>query len=403
MKLFVLAVLVAAGCDSSAPGIGNGGQGGSASQPDAPGLDASVDAEGAMCPAGTGSSWSCVGQARARCTAGTVETETCEFGCVPRTGGDAVCSCGSFASYTLWNCTSDGDLHKCDQGAWLTFSCGGRGCEVQPDGIADRCRLAPGAILQTTLDRLGAECGQFSPSTTCGLAVRDLATGETAGHQSDRVFESASEAKAVWVAAALDDRGVAAVEPYATPVFRDSDNTAASGVIDLLASPDRINTYMWNVAGMTHSGFCRWDGRYASNCPSTLGGYNFLTADDASDFMTRLWNGVLMSAAETDTQLAWMLLSPRSGGDGGWLGTQLPATARAGMHHKAGWYPPSSESNDIGVVEIDASHAYSVAIYMADGTDYDGRQLPMLEYASCVIYHAVARDLADPFQGCTHP
>ena len=40
---------------------------------------------------------------------------------------------------------------------------------------------------------------------------------------------------------------------------------------------------------------------------------------------------------------------------------------------------------------------------MDGGSDYDGTQLPMMEFASCVLYHAVASDTADPFAACTHP
>jgi beta-lactamase class A len=239
--------------------------------------------------------------------------------------------------------------------------------------------------------------------------VRDLATGTEAHYRGNAFYVSASSAKAVWVAAALYDTSIVDVMPYSVPVFRDSDNLAAGQVIDLLVSPDRVNTFMWNDVGLPDSGFCAWGfghPRDASNCPSVLGGDNFFTADDMLQFTTALWDRSLLGDARAQAELAWMLLSPRSG-YGGWLGTQLPATARAAMHHKAGWLPPSevpgySNSNEIGIIEIPGGHAYAVAILMDGGHDYDLKQLPMMEYASCVIYHAVAGDAPDPFAACTH-
>ena len=218
------------------------------------------------------------------------------------------------------------------------------------------------------------------------------------------------EAKAIWVAAALHDTSVAAVMPYAMPIFVNSDNYASGSVIDLLSSPARVNTYMWDVAGMANSGFCNWSfgrTRHAANCPATAGGDNFFTANDVVTFLSRMWNGMLMPADATRSELQWLTWSPRSG-YGGWIGTQLPAAVRANVHHKAGWLPPDvvpgySNSNDIGIVEVSPGHAYAVALLMNGGTSYNTRQLPLLEYASCVIFHAVANDQPDPFAGCTHP
>ena len=56
-------------------------------------------------------------------------------------------------------------------------------------------------------------------------------------------------------------------------------------------------------------------------------------------------------------------------------------------------------TNEIGIVETPNGHAYGVAILMSGATDYNGTQLPLMEYASCVIYHAVAGDAA----ACTPP
>jgi hypothetical protein len=55
------------------------------------------------------------------------------------------------------------------------------------------------------------------------------------------------------------------------------------------------------------------------------------------------------------------------------------------------------------MVQVPGYHAYAVGIAMTGGQNYDGKQLPMVEYASCVIYHAVAKDVADPFTTCRAP
>ena len=363
------------------------------------------------CPASIDARWSCDGSDRVRCVDGVVQRLRCDFGCTAATcGDDATCGCGANSAFKVWNCLSDGDLYDCPgSNIYVTQSCGGRGCSAQPMGLDDRCNATPGS-LQAVVTRLGGECGTFSPGTTCGLALRDLATGEVANARGDTWYVSASSAKAMWVAAALYDTSIAAVQPFAGPIFTSSDNSAAGKVIDLLSSPDRVNTFLWNDVGTPDSGFCHWSydkTREATSCPSTASGDNFFTANDTVLFLTALWQKTLLGDAASRAELGWMQLSPRTG-YGGWLGTQLPAAARATMHHKAGWLPPSevpgySVSNEIGVVEVPGGHAYAVSILMSGGSDYDNRQLPVMEYASCVLYHAVASDVADPFAACTHP
>ena len=340
---------------------------------------------------------------------GALQRDACAFGCNgPADGDDASCACGANAAFSHWNCLADGDLHACPGGIYTRRVCGKGGCTAGPVGTDDVCNIQISA-LGPVVARLGGECAQFSPGTTCGIAVRDLVTGETASARGDVPFVSASSAKALWVAAALYDVGVDAVAPHADPIFRSSDNYESGAVIDLLASPARVNTFMWNDVGLATSGYCAWGfghPRNAANCPPSMGGDNFFTAADVVVFLTALWDGSLLGAAPSHAELEWMKLSPRSG-YGGWLGTQLPAVARATMHHKAGWLPPSavpgySNANDIGIVEPPGGHPYAVALLFDGGQSYDAKQLPTLEYASCAIYHAVAGD-ADPFAVCTHP
>jgi beta-lactamase class A len=372
--------------------------------------DGASDGASARCPLGLSERWSCEdATSRARCVSGAVERVRCAYGCNDRPGADAVCSCGAMSNFTVWNCLPTGDLGRCSSGAWLEQSCMGRGCAAMPAGVDDVCRAPPASTpLQALLDRLGPTCATLSAGTRCAIAVRDLATGERASYQGAERFQSASSAKALWVAAAVLDRGTAAVEPFATPVFRDSSNDAAGSVIDLLASPERVNAFYRGEAGMTNSSLCRWNTggrtRQPSNCVPWSGASNYFTADDATEFLSRLGQGRLFGEPRLATMLRWMTLSPRTGSPGGVLGTQLPASARASMQHKAGWIPDLGNHNDIGLVEYAPGRFYAVSI-LATGTaaNFWLRQAPWIEFASCVVFHGVARDVADPFSPCRRP
>ncbi len=59
----------------------------------------------------------------------------------------------------------------------------------------------------------------------------------------------------------------------------------------------------------------------------------------------------------------------------------------------------------IGIVTAANGRDYAVALLLSGAPSqaaYDAKQLPVLEYASCVVYHAVSGD-ADPFGPCTPP
>jgi beta-lactamase class A len=313
------------------------------------------------------------------------------------------------SGFTVWNCLPSGDLGRCQAGAWLEQSCMGNGCVAMPAGVDDQCRVPVMAgSIQSVLDRLGPTCGTVSAGTRCGIAVRDLTTGERATFRGGDRFQSASSAKAIWVAAAVLDRGTAPVEPYATPIFRDSSNDAAGLVIDLLSSPERVNTFYRNEAGMTNSSLCGWSTggrtRRPTNCVPWSGASNYFTADDAVEFLSRLGQGRIFGDPRLATMLDWMTRSPRTGSPGGVLGTQLPAGARSTMRHKAGWIPDLGNHNDMGIIEYAPGRRYAVAI-LTTGTpgNFWTRQSPWIEYASCVVYHAAARDVADPFAPCRRP
>ena len=256
------------------------------------------------------------------------------------------------------------------------------------------------AELVATVDRLQAEASWRTPGSEVAIAVQHLASGARASSRGGVLYVSASSAKAWWVAAALDGAGVAAVEPYADPVFINSDNGATGEVIDLVG-PDAVNVYLWEVAGMGRetTALTQWNyekTREAANSPRKMGSDNYTTADDAVVFLAGLQAGAVLDAEATSALLDWMTRSPR-GGTGGWLAARLPADAQASARHKGGWLPPgccSSDSyyntlNEVGLVDTPRG-TYAVAILSHAGDDWYGRQAPFVELASCEIYKTVA-------------
>lgn len=245
---------------------------------------------------------------------------------------------------------------------------------------------------------LAAEVAARSPGTSAAIAVLDLKTGEYAAASDTERHVSASSPKAIWVAAALEHSGIAAMTPYAQPIFRDSDNAAAGSAIDLAGGANAINVFYAGKAGMLDSALTQWFGnRTATNSPRKLGDDNYFTAKDAMTFLSRLDGGTLLGATETAQLETWMTWSPRTG-FGGWLGTLLPASVRTSMMHKGGWLPPGccgddatyNTLNEIGIVEVAPGHRYAVAILARRGTDWSGKQAPWVERASCVIYRAAS-------------
>jgi len=248
--------------------------------------------------------------------------------------------------------------------------------------------------LQDTITRIGQAVASRSPRTDVSITVKVLNNGQFSGnlasYRGDETHVSASSAKAMWVGAALKGRGVAPVQPFAGPVFKNSDNDATGSVIDLI-NPNAVNDYYRSV-GMGSSGFCRWGAnRIATNCPRAMGSDNYFTANDCVSFLEKLALDQIPYSAQLKQ---WMTWAPRSG-VGGWLAAKLPASA--GVSHKAGWLPPGSTSsdsyyntlNDIGIVTSAKGVSYAVSILARRGSDYWGAQVRYAEWASCMIYRKV--------------
>jgi beta-lactamase class A len=289
---------------------------------------------------------------------------------------------------------------------------------IAPDGTGAWSALAACVAppnLTPVLARINTTAVAASPKTNAAIAVEWLPTGDRWNLNGNEAHVSASSAKFAWAMAAVHAKPPAQVEADALPTFMASDNSAAGRLIDLAGGADAVNTFTSTVLGIPSSAFwlCSWDydkTRQASTCPSPVSGNNFFTPFGCVAFLESVWKGKGVTADARQKLLEWSTLSPRSG-YGGWIGTQLPPAVSQAMHHKAGWLPPGSTSsaaayatmNEQGIVSTPRG-AYAVALLFAHGDDYYGTQQHGLEWASCVIYHALALDVADPFNaGCTAP
>ena len=249
--------------------------------------------------------------------------------------------------------------------------------------------------LADAVNALAAEAPRRSPGTELGIAVRNLTTGEYAGAGDDVRHVSASSAKVIWVAAALHHG--AGVGDIAPGIFKNSDNGLAGTAIDRAGGIDAVNDFYWNTVGMPHSITANWSfggvTRHAS-VQGQMGGDNYFTPQDTIRFLTNLDNDSLLGGAKSQELETYMTWSPRSG-YGGWLGTLLPAEARAQMMHKAGWLPApdysDSTCNEIGIVQVPGGERYAISLLAHHGADY-ARETSFVERASCVVYRTIAKD-----------
>ncbi|HEY5945590.1 MAG TPA: serine hydrolase, partial [Kofleriaceae bacterium] len=253
------------------------------------------------------------------------------------------------------------------------------------------------ASIDEVIAWLDAELPARSPGSQVSITFEDLQTGNRVSLHGSTKHVSASSAKAWWVAAALDGVGIEPVAPYAPSIFTYSDNSASGSVIDLIG-PNAVNTWMWDVAGMTDSALTQWSydhTRVATNSPRAMGGDNYMTSDDAVTFLGRLYRKQIIGDERGAQLLTWLTLSPNTG-TGGWLLARLPAEEQASGMHKGGWLPPGccsddtyyNTANEIGIVTTPFGRAYAVSILSRRGTDYWNRQVPFVELASCVMFRA---------------
>jgi beta-lactamase class A len=288
-----------------------------------------------------------------------------------------------------------------------------KGC-IGPDGSGAHAAYqtcADPPDLTPTLDAIQAKAAMSSAGTDFGIAVIWLPTGTRWGSKADTPRTSASSAKWFWAMAALNKADIATVQTPAIPTFRDSNNSTAGQLIDIAGGANAVNDFTSKTLGIpiTEISLCGWSydkNRKATNCSSAGGGDNFFTPNGAATFLQKSWQRAVIGKAKGDKLLEWATLSPRSG-YGGWVGTKLPGDVQTNLRHKAGWLPTGCCSagypphyNDIAIINTPRG-PYAVVLSMKGGTD--ANMTKTMEWSSCVIWHALARDVSDPLTSCPGP
>lgn len=287
-----------------------------------------------------------------------------------------------------------------------------KGC-IGPDGTGgfDTFTVCEEPDLGPTITAIASKASTSAPGTDFGIAVVWLPTGKRWGSRADVPRNSASSAKWFWAMAALMKNDIATVQTPALPTFKDSNNSTAGALIDLAGGINAVNDFTSKTLGIpiTQISLCSWSydkTRTATNCSSAGGGGNFFTPNGAASFLEKMWQRAAIGKAKGDKLLEWAKLSPRTG-YGGWVNTQLPTAVRAEVHHKAGWLPTGCCSagypahyNDIAIAHTPRG-SYAVVLSMKTGTD--SKMTKTMEWSSCVIWHALAKDVADPLTACTGP
>jgi hypothetical protein len=278
------------------------------------------------------------------------------------------------------------------------------------------------------LARLAAEAATFTPSIAgrkpfeLTAAVEWLPTGQKWSFKGDVPHISASSAKFIWAAAALRaGHTPAELEKCADPTFVYSCNNTAGSLIDAAGGVAAVNKFTADVVGNSKDAMtlCAWSSdvkRVDAACGTAICplyaqacGGNYFTASAAVRFLEKAWKGDLLPPDKTAALMRWATMSPRSG-FAGWIGTQLPPEVRKTINHKPGAIAPGccgiadpafSYNNEIAIVHSPRGD-YAVALMLAHAQSWC-QEIATLEWGSCVVYHALVRDVPDPFAaGCTH-
>ncbi len=260
---------------------------------------------------------------------------------------------------------------------------------------------------------LGRLANDQVPGAQISIAVVPMRTGDISAVEPDRLYKSASAAKAYWAAAAVRTAGIGPVEPLAHDTFAYSSDVTAAEMIDLAGGPNAVNTFTRDVVKMHDTGLVKWVAngavlpndksntsgvQTASNVEGRLGESNYTTARDMVTFLTRLQRGELLDARSTATVIDWMRLAPDDSSQepySGRLPEDLPPAVRTKVAHKAGWLLPNDTDPldllDFGIVYPTHADPYAIAVMGVTAT-----QFPELErfiaHASCLVYQKVGND-----------
>ena len=175
-------------------------------------------------------------------------------------------------------------------------------------------------------------------------------------------------------------------------IFIQSDNYATRDVVEAGGGLDALNAWTSEVVGMSAS-TCEttWYGLLPEiPCPS---GRNTSSSNDAVKFLSRLYHGDLLDAADTAHVLDAGFLAP----DDGEFHDREPSDVRHTLRHKPGYMPfePWLGTSTIGIYVL-PSATYAVAISVAQSTAGMDVQSDFTSYVACEVY----RVMADPNWNC---
>ncbi|MGI9622409.1 MAG: serine hydrolase [Acidimicrobiales bacterium] len=260
------------------------------------------------------------------------------------------------------------------------------------------------AQLDKLVERLGRTAEQRLTGVTAGVAVVPFDTGEVSGWRENRLFISASAAKAWWTAAALDNGQRNAAADAATAVFTVSSDSAAGTMIDLAGGIDAVNAFTTR-SRMPDTAAIKWNSggkpRRSELFPGRKAGSNYVDPSDAATFFYQLGTNQILPPALTEQLATWMRLSPRDSRTGdreaSTIPDALPAKVKAGVEQKAGWLRPGDYSVPghllgVGIVHpTNGGPSYAIALMSAGGDRTTHRRvIEFFQSASCQIYKHVS-------------
>ena len=276
-------------------------------------------------------------------------------------------------------------------------------------------------LLDQVVARLAAMTGDFPGVGKVAFTVIRLDTRQRASLGGDVIMKSASSTKAVWVAAALYRRDVAAVEGIARNALWASSNEAAGQAIDLAGGIDRVNRFAMDL-GLADTMAYEWKfgfDRVSRYGPGPLRSNNTTTTDD----LARFWELVALGWAVTGYERAPFLdwgSGPKQEVEGDRLVARLPGGVAERSAYKMGWLPAGREyvlqddevgpngeqpgetiildenSVDIGggIIRTPDGSAYAIAVGAYDGVNW-GSMVSWVEYVSCAVYSVLGAEPLD--------
>lgn len=235
------------------------------------------------------------------------------------------------------------------------------------------------SALQANLEKAQKELALDGAKIGVSLSVPDrsleLHFNNTLSHNS------ASSAKWMWAAAALQFQSPVTLDKEAETVFRYSDNEDAGKWIDLAGGIDRVNAFMRQL-GITPQEWqlCLWNyGRPRTSTQCTVQRNVFTTAGGLK-FLKKLHQGDLGLETQKITALInWGKLAPKSG-LGGWLLEKLTSQSKINSSHKAGWIPaPTGRNtlNELGIIPLATGETLLIAISIEGGKSFNEAEIQL--------------------------